>query len=166
MQYELAEAELRLQVAKQFPSLKLGPGLLWSQGDTIWQFSFSLPAALLNRNLAAIETAEAQRSAQGSAVLAMQSDIIHEVERLRQQVIALTEPLKIARASLNAAQSQVKLNKAQFEAGNVDTLAVIDARSLQLQAERAVLDAHITLMQAQWELESAIQSPITAANSQ
>ena len=166
LQYELAEAELKLQVAKQYPSLKLGPGLLWSQGDTVWQLSFSLPAALLNRNLAASETAQAQRSAQAAGVLAQQSDIIHEVERLRQQVIALSEPLKIARASLKAAQSQVKLNNAQFEAGNVDTLAVIDARSLQLQAERAVFDAQTALLQAQWELESAIQSPITAANSQ
>jgi len=165
LQYELAEADLRLQVAKQYPSLKLGPGLLWSQGDTVWQFSFSLPAALLNRNQAAIDTAEAHRSAQGAAVLAKQSAIIHEVERLRLQASALTEPLNIARLSLKAVQSQVKLTTAQFEAGNIDVLAVIDARSLELQAERAVFDARMALMQAQWELESATQSPLSAANS-
>ena len=165
MQYELAEADLRLQVAKQYPNLKLGPGLLWSQGDTVWQFSFSLPAALLNRNQTAIENAQAQRSAQGAAVLAKQSALIHEAERLRLHALALTEPLKIARTSLKAAQSQLQLNKAQFEAGNVDALAVIDARSLQLQAERAVFDTHTALMQALWDLEAVTQSPLTAANS-
>ena len=162
LQYEAAEAELRLQIARQFPSLKLGPGLLWSQGDTVWQFSFALPAALLNRNLAGIETAEAHRRAQGAAVLAKQSEIINEVERLRLNALALTQPLNIARASLKAAESQVKLTTAQFEAGNVDALTVIDARSLQLQAERAVFDARTAFMRAAWELESAMQAPVTA----
>ena len=166
LQYDMAEAELRLQIARQFPSLKLGPGLLWSQGDAVWQFSFSLPAALLNRNLAGIQTAEANRSAQGAAVLAKQSEIIGEVERLRLNALALTLPLNIARASLEAAQSQVKLTTAQFEAGNVDALTVIDARSLQLQAERAVFDARAAFMRAAWELELAMQTPVTTINTQ
>jgi len=162
LQYEAAEAELRLQIARQFPSLKLGPGLFWSQGDTVWQFSFALPAALLNRNLAGIETAEAHRRAQGVAVLAKQSETISEVERLRLNAVALTQPSNIARASLKAAESQVKLTTAQFEAGNVDALTVIDARSLQLQAERAVFDARTAFMRAAWELELAMQAPVTA----
>jgi outer membrane protein TolC len=166
LQYDMAEAELRLQIARQFPSLKLGPGLLWSQGDAVWQFSFSLPAALLNRNLAGIQTAEANRSAQGAAVLAKQSEIIGEVERLRLNALALTQPLNIARASLKAAQSQVKLTTAQFDAGNVDALNLIDARSLQLQAERAVFDARAALMRARWELELAMQTPLTTINTQ
>jgi outer membrane protein TolC len=128
----------------------------------VWQFSFSLPAALLNRNLAAIQTAEANRSAQGAAVLAKQSEIISEVERLRLNAVALTQPSNIARASLKAAESQVKLTTAQFEAGNVDALTVIDARSLQLQAERAVFDARTAFMRAAWELELAMQAPVTA----
>jgi outer membrane protein TolC len=160
MQYNLAEAELKLQVAKQYPSINLGPGLLWSQGDTVWQFTFSLPAALLHRNQAAIETAEAQRSAQGAQVLAKQSDIISEVERLRLNALALAQPLQVAQASLQAAQMQLQLTTAQFDAGNVDALSVIDARSLYLQAERTVWDARTALWRAAWELELAIQSPL------
>ena len=161
MQYNLAEAELKLQVAKQYPSFNIGPGLLWSQGDTVWQFTFSLPAALLNRNKAAIETAEAQRSAQGAQVLAKQSEIISEVERLRLNALALYQPLQIARASLQTAQSQLQLTTAQFEAGNVEALSVIDARSLYLQAERTVWEARTAFVRASWELESAIQFPIS-----
>jgi len=165
IQYGMAEAELKLQVAKQYPSLRLGPGLLWSQGDTVWQFSFGLPAALLNRNIAAIEAAEANRTAQGAAVLAKQSEIISEVERLRLNAIALAEPLRVALVALKAAQSQVQLTLAQFDAGNVDALALIDARSLQLQAERTVFDARTSLLRAQWSLELAVQSPITTIDS-
>ena len=161
MQYNLAEAELKLQVAKQYPSFNIGPGLLWSQGDTVWQFTFSLPAALLNRNKAAIETAEAQRSAQGAQVLAKQSEIISEVERLRLNALALQQPLLVAQTSLQAAQSQLQLTTAQFEAGNVEALSVIDARSLYLQAERTVWEARAALWRASWELELAIQFPIS-----
>jgi outer membrane protein TolC len=120
-----------------------------------------LPAALLNRNKAAIETAEAQRSAQGAQVLAKQSEIISEVERLRLNALALYQPLQIARASLQTAQSQLQLTTAQFDAGNVEALSVIDARSLYLQAERTVWEARTAFVRASWELESAIQFPIS-----
>jgi outer membrane protein TolC len=165
MQYNLAEADLKLQVAKQYPTITIGPGLLWSQGDTVWQFTMSLPAALLHRNQAAIETAEAHRSAQAAAVLAKQSEIISEVERLRLNALALSEPLKVALASLHAAQQQLQLTTAQFDAGNVEALGVIDARSLHLQAERTVLDARTALIRAGWELELAVQSPLTTIES-
>jgi outer membrane protein TolC len=156
---------LKLQVAKQYPSINLGPGLLWSQGDTVWQFTFSLPAALLHRNQAAIETAEAQRSAQGAQVLAKQSDIISEVERLRLNALALAQPLQVAQASLQASQVQLQLTTAQFDAGNVDALSVIDARSLYLQAERTVGDARTALWRAAWELELATQSALMTAQT-
>ena len=165
MQYNLAEADLKLQVAKQYPTITIGPGLLWSQGDTVWQFTMSLPAALLHRNQTAIETAEAHRSAQAAVVLAKQSEIISEVERLRLNALALSEPLKVALASLHAAQQQLQLTTAQFDAGNVEALGVIDARSLHLQAERTVLDARTALIRAGWELELAVQSPLTTIES-
>jgi len=44
-------------------------------------------------------------------------------------------------------------------------LAVIDARSLHLQAERTVLDARTALIRAGWELELAVQSPLTTIES-
>jgi outer membrane protein TolC len=78
--------------------------------------------------------------------------------------LALTQPLNIAQASLKAAESQVKLTTAQFEVGNVDALSVIDARSLQLQAERAVFDARTAFMRAAWELELAMQAPVSAVD--
>ena len=163
LQYELAEAQLRLQVAKQFPNIKLGPGLLWSQGDSVWQFGLSLPATLLHRNQPAIRAAETKRSAQAAQLLAKQAEIINEVERLRLNALSLVEPLRIAQTALQAAQSQVQLVNAQFDAGNVDALSVIDTKGLQWQAQRAVFDAQASLLQAQWALELALQSPLSSA---
>jgi len=120
---------------------------------------------LLHRNQAAIETAEAQRSAQGAQVLAKQSDIISEVERLRLNALALAQPLQVAQASLQTAQVQLQLTTAQFDAGNVDALSVIDARSLYLQAERTVGDARTALWRAAWELELATQSALMTAQT-
>jgi cobalt-zinc-cadmium efflux system outer membrane protein len=163
LQYELAEAQLRLQVAKQFPSIKLGPGLMWSQGDSVWQFGLSLPATLLHRNQPAIRAAETKRSAQAAQLLAKQAEIINEVERLRLNALSLVEPVRIAQTALQAAQSQVQLVNAQFDAGNVDALSVIDTKGLQWQAQRAVFDAQASLLQAQWALELALQSPLSSA---
>jgi outer membrane protein TolC len=79
----------------------------------------------------------------------------------RLNALALQQPLLVAQTSLQAAESQLQLTTAQFEAGNVEALNVIDARSLYLQAERTVWEARTALWRASWELEWAIQFPIS-----
>jgi len=160
--YAVAEADVRVEVAKQYPQIRIGPGMVWEQGDRVWQLAFGLPLALLHRNRAAIDAAEARRSAQGEQVLARQSAIVAEVETLRQQADALQMPLQVALAAADAAAQRTALVQAQFDAGSADALALIDARSLQLQAERSAADARAVLWRAQWALEAALQSPLTA----
>lgn len=158
--YEVAEGEVRVEVARQYPRVQMGPGLLWDQGARVWQFGFSLPVSLLQRNRAAIDAAELRRSAQGAQVLARQSAIINEVESLRRQADALREPLQVAAAAVESASAQLRLAQRQFDAGRIDALALIDARSLQLQAERALAESRAAGWRAQWALEAALQAPL------
>ena len=161
--YQLTETELQFEVAKQYPSLRLGPGVLWSQGDAIWQFSLALPSALLNRNHAAIDVATAKRNAQAQRVYAKQSDIISEVERLRLQSVSLIKPLALAEAAKHEATEQLNLLKAQFEAGQIDTLTLIEGKQQLLLASRSVLEAQSALQRSSWALEQSMQKPLPLA---
>ena len=161
--YQLTETELQFEVAKQYPSLRLGPGVLWSQGDAIWQFSLALPSALLNRNHAAIDVATAKRNAQAQRVYAKQSDIISEVERLRLQSVSLIKPLALAEAAKHEATEQLNLLKAQFEAGQIDTLTLIEGKQQLLLASRFVLEAQSALQRSSWALEQSMQKPLPLA---
>jgi outer membrane protein TolC len=161
--YEVAEANVRLEVARQYPQVKLGPGLVWDQGDRIWQIGLALPLALLHRNRAGIAAAEARRSAQAAQVLARQTAVAGGVEVARQRVVALAGPLLAARREADAAGRHVDLVRQQFDRGAADAATLIAARAVALQARRQVQDAVTLWRQAQWALEAALQAPLPGA---
>ncbi|MBU3693839.1 MAG: hypothetical protein FGM40_03305, partial [Rhodocyclaceae bacterium] len=161
--YQVAEANVRLEVARQYPQLRLGPGLVWDQGDRIWQIGLALPLALLHRNQAGIAAAEARRSAQAAQTVARQTAVAGEVETARRRVVALAGPLLAARREAEAAGRHVGLVRQQFDAGAADAATLIAARALAQQARRQVQDATILWRQAQWALEAALQAPLPGA---
>jgi len=163
--YEVTEANVRLEVARQYPQVRLGPGLVWDQGDNIWQIGLALPLALLQRNLAAIEAAEARRAAQAAQVLARQAAVAGDVESARQRVAALVRPLLVAGREVVAAETRVDLVRRQFDAGAADAATLIAARTVLLQARRGAHDATVLWRQAQWALEAALQSPLRSADN-
>jgi outer membrane protein TolC len=118
---------------------------------------------LLNRNHAAIDVATAKRNAQAQRVYAKQSDIISEVERLRLQSVSLIKPLALAEAAKHEATEQLNLLKAQFEAGQIDTLTLIEGKQQLLLASRFVLEAQSALQRSSWALEQSMQKPLPLA---
>ncbi|MCI3134165.1 TolC family protein, partial [Phenylobacterium aquaticum] len=84
--YDAAEAALRVEVARQYPEVRLGPGYSWDHGLAKLPFSLglTLPPADLNR--AAIAEAEARRAEAGRALEAVQANVLAAVD---QAVVAL-----------------------------------------------------------------------------
>ena len=77
--YAGAEASLRLQMARQYPDLELGPGFIWDQGIHRWTLAFAVPALLAFRNRAPIVQAEAERSAAGARLVEAQDSMLRQV---------------------------------------------------------------------------------------
>src|SRR5205823_5934716 len=64
--YGMAERALRLEVARQYPDVHLGPAYTWDHGVRRYQFNLGLTLPLLNRNAGAIGDAEARREEAGA----------------------------------------------------------------------------------------------------
>ncbi len=79
-EYAAAEADLRLEVARQYPDLDLGPGFIWDQGVHRWTLVLALPNLLGFRNRAPITQAETARSAAAARVAERQDELLAEVE--------------------------------------------------------------------------------------
>ena len=80
-EYALAEARLRLQVARQYPDLELGPGFIWDQGVHRWTLALALPALLGSRNRGAIARGGGgTRSRPGLDVAEVQDSVLADVE--------------------------------------------------------------------------------------
>ena len=49
-EYAVAEADLRVEITKQYPDLELAPGYSWDQGLHRWIAALALPNLLRNKN--------------------------------------------------------------------------------------------------------------------
>ena len=160
--YEAAEAAVRLEVARQFPDLQLGPGFRWRETERRWMFDFGVPIPLLNRNEGPIAEAVARRERAAADVLALQAATVDAVARSSARYAGALRELQTARDVLAAADTRHAAVREQFELGDVDRTAILGADLevivARAQADAALRKAHVEL----GNLEGALQRPLEA----
>jgi outer membrane protein TolC len=158
--YQAAEAAVRLEVARQFPDLLIGPGFRWRESERRWVFDFGLPIPLLNRNEGPIAEAVARRDRAAADVVALQAAAVDAIARASTRYAGALREVQTAREVLAAADTRQGAVSEQFTLGDVDRTAMLGA-DLEVTLARAQLMA--ALRKAQMELgilEHAIQRPL------
>ncbi len=166
--YAAAEDDLRLEIAKQFPDLHLGPGYAWNSGnagDSQWSLGVTLELPILDQNQGPIAEAEARRKLSAAKFVELQSQVIGEIDRAIAGWRVAEEQLKTGNELLAAEQRQQKSAQAQLEVGAVDQLDSLNAQLELNNATLAQLDNEAQLQQAFGQLEDALQSPLTLPDS-
>jgi outer membrane protein TolC len=160
--YQAAEAALRVEVARQFPDVQVGPGFRWRETERRWVFDVGLPIPLLNRNEGPIAEAVARRERAAADVLALQAATVDAISRSSSRYAGALRELQTAREVLAAADTRHTAVREQFEFGDVDRTAILGA-DLEVIVARAQVTA--ALRKAQMELgtlEHALQRPLEA----
>jgi cobalt-zinc-cadmium efflux system outer membrane protein len=166
--YAAAEADFRLEIAKQYPDLHFGPGYAWNSGnagDNQWSLGLTLELPVLDQNQGPIAEAEARRKLAAAKFIELQSQVIGGIDRAVTGWRVAETQLKTGDAMLAAEQQQQKSAQAQLEAGAADKL---DSLNMQLEfdsASLARLENEMQLQQALGQLEDALQSPLTLSGS-
>ena len=166
--YAAAEADLRLEIAKQYPDLHFGPGYAWNSGnagDNQWSLGLTLELPILDQNLGPIAEAEARRKLAGAKFVELQSQVIGVIDRAVSGFPVAREQLKTGNELLAAEQQQQKSAQAQFEVGAADQLDSLNAQLEFDSASLAQLENETQLQQARGQLEDALQSPLTLSDS-
>jgi len=158
--YAAAEAELRLQVAKQFPDVHLNPGYQFDQGDNKWTLGISFELPVLNQNQGPIAEARAQREVAAARFAELQSRVIGEIDRAIAARRTAREQLAAGDRLLAAEQRQQQSVEAQLKAGAVDSLDTLTAQLELGMAAVAQLDGQVKWQQSLGALEDALQRPI------
>ncbi|MGH7581218.1 MAG: TolC family protein [Gemmatimonadales bacterium] len=160
--YALAESRLRLEVARQYPDLDLGPGFIWDQGVHRWTLALALPGLLGGRNRGAIGEADAAREVAGLAVAEVQDSIMADVESAIQRCRGAGLELAAADSVVAAAARLVERVRAAYQRGETSRLEPARAELQLLRAERARRRAARGLALASLELEGASGGPTPA----
>lgn len=158
--YAASEAALRLEIAKQYPDITLGPTFSWDQGDNRWGLDFTSLLALLNKNRGPIAAAEANREVEAKRFEALQIGVIGEQQQAAAALQSALNELQHARKLLNGQDNSLNQIQKQFDAGMADRLE-LTLGQLELQtAQAAVTDANIKAQQALGRLEDVVQQPL------
>ena len=160
--YAAAEAELRLQIAKQYPDVHLNPGYQFDQGDNKWTLGIAFELPVLNQNQGPIAEARARRQEAAARFTELQAKVIGEIDRAVAAHRAANEQLTTADSLLNAERQQQQSVEAQLRAGAADPLDLLNVQFELGAAALAQLDGQARLQQSVGALEDALQRPIDA----
>lgn len=160
MQYSASEAALQLEIARQYPDIHVQPGYQYDQGDNKWTLGLVADLPILNQNQGPIAEAEARRREAAARFNGVQAKALAEIDLAVTQV-QITQKNSAALRAL--AEDQAKRSAAvtaQFRAGAVEQVDLVNTQVESAAAELVQLDGQIKLQQALGALEDAVQRPV------
>ena len=161
LDYASADATVKLEIAKQYPSFTLRPGYLWDQGDSVWFVAADILMPAVVGNVPGIRAAEARREAAAQETISYQASVITDA----QIALATYEQAAAgAQAATQANRMQLARNaqvQKQFDAGFADRLEVTQARLEAVNVDRNAQAARIGSQRILGQLEDALQRPLS-----
>ena len=157
--YEAAEAALRLEVARQYPDLNIGPGYQYNQGQHQFSLGISLPLPILNQNQGPIAAARAARQVAAADFDKVQTTVLGEVETALTDWRASQQEARRTRGMLRLADETVRSETAAFHAGQIGRLQLAGAELARAQTAIGALAARADERTALGHLEDAFHHP-------
>jgi outer membrane protein TolC len=159
--YAATEADLQLEIAKQYPDVQIGPGYTYEEKNNFFTIGVSTTLPVFNRNQGPIAEAEARRKEAASIFLQTQAQVIAESDRTLALYTAALKELEEADESLRKLQdTQQRAMQNAVRVGEEDQLVLNSVRIETSVIARIRLDALSRAQTALGELEDAVQRPL------
>ncbi len=159
-EYAAAEASLKLEIAKQYPDIHLGPGYEYDQGLNKFGIGFSATFPILNQNGGPIAEAEARRREVGTRFLFIQSRAIGDTEQALARYQGARAELVEAEGILKLLATREQSAKRAVDLGEDERLTLAGIRVQRSVGARGRLEALRKHQSALGSLEDAVQRPL------
>ncbi len=160
--YAASEERVRLEVAKQYPDIKLGPGYKLDQTVNKWTLGIGFELPILNQHKGTIAEAEGKRAEAAARFLAVQAKAIGEIDLALAVYRAARAKADAASALAIDVQAQTKTAETMKAAGELSQLDVSQRRVEQGAADLARAQSRIQALEALGALEDALQTPASS----
>jgi len=158
-QYQTTEANLLLQIRKQWPDLQLAPGWQEEDGEPRASLGFNLPLPIFTGNDPAIAKAAAERELAAEALRTT-------IEQLSQDlaIVEIRHAAAAAQAArfdelLPLADQQVEDGRRLANSGQLDPMLILDALLRVHNVRLAAIDANATAAHAAIDLNTLLTDP-------
>jgi outer membrane protein TolC len=160
-QYAAVEADLQLEISKQYPDVQIGPGYTYEEKNNFFTLGLLTTLPIFNRNQGPIAEAEARRKEAAAAFLEKQAQVIAGSERALALYVAALKELTEADQSLRKLHdAHLQMMQQAVRLGEEDRLALSSVQIESSVVARARLDALARAQSALGELEDAVQRPL------
>jgi outer membrane protein TolC len=158
--YAAAEAALRLEVAKRYPDIQLGPGYVFEEGHNNYFLGFSMDLPILNKNRGPIAQAEAQRERVAAQFSALQLQVIGQSRSALAGYKSALAQLAAADRLVQEQAERERLARCSFDLGESDKLTLTGVLLQTTTTARARLDALNRALTSLGDFENAVQQPL------
>lgn len=164
-EYEASQSEVRLQIAKQFPDVTLGPSYTYDQGFDLYSLSLNVELPIFNQNQGPIAEAEARRKGAGARFVALQAKVIGDIDRSRATYLAAMRTVATADVLLRDQERQRQQIERSYRLGETDRIAPLAANVEYAIVELARFEALVQQREALASVEDALQYSMYDASS-
>ncbi len=164
-EYNAAQSALQLQIARQYPDLRIGPGYTYDQGDHKYDVRLGSELPVFNQNQGPIAQAKARRQEVAARFSALQAQVIGAIDEAAASYRSATETLRTADALTSEARRRLEGVRRGFDAGQLDRPTLVGAQIELSAAELSRLDALAAERRAVGLLEDALRTPLFGAKS-
>lgn len=158
-EYAAADAGLRLELARQYPDLHLGPGYTFDQGQNKWELGLSVTLPILNQNGGAVAEAIGRRAELAQKFVGLQAQVVAEMESAAARYEAALVELHDAQEQVDFLHEQWQAGERAVRAGEGDRLTSTGLEVQYTVTARLRLDAVRKAQAARGAVEDAIERP-------
>jgi outer membrane protein TolC len=158
--YSASQSALKLAVIGQYPDVTLSPGYSYEYGINQYQLNVLATLPIFNQNQGAIAEAVAKRREAAANFIALQAQIIGELDHATVAYRKSTQSLASAEAMQTDEARRARQVEKSFGAGQADRPTLV---STQMEAAITALtnfDAMLQQREALGSLEDALERPL------
>jgi len=158
--YAAADADLRIEIARQFPDIQLQPSYEFDQGENRWGLGLQVQLPILNQNRGPIAEADARRKTAGERFEARQAAVFGEIGAA--SAAYRTAAAKVATATRLAGEARhaSDTTSRMVEAGELASFELTRHKIEASAASLALIEARVQAQQAAGQFEAALQLPL------
>lgn len=158
--YAVAEAKVKLEIAKQYPDMVLSPNHTYEFGNRIWSLGLSGIMTFITKNKMAIAEAKELREVEAAQFEALQASVISEVHTAKARLAQAHNMRNDQKILLSQQKNNTQRIESKLRSGEADRLELSYAKLEELITQKNYALTNYQLTTAINDLESVIQAPL------
>ena len=161
--YAVSESQLKLNIANQYPDIRFSPAYIFDYGSSKWLLGITSLIPTIEKNKYLVEEAKNLRDIESLQVEKIQTSIINEIAKLRDNYTIAKDLVTKDSADLSAANELESSIESKFRQGEIDRIELTQQKLITMQYKRRFYTNKIALLKIGFDFESLLQEPLSTS---